>query len=145
MPPHYIIINNTYHFTITPYLLDMYSSAVLLNNILLLLLLLLPLLTMPAAAAAAANGVVVPESNDSAVISSSSISSALTNSLSSGRIMSAVNDVLSLLGVWGDSDTDGDMAGVVMTGMWSLSLIKFGVGDLFLNCGSVLPNKVLKT
>ena len=143
MPPHYIIINNTYHFTITPYLLDMYSSAVLLNNILLLLLL-LPLLTMPAAAAAA-NGVVVPESNDSAVISSSSISSALTNSLSSGRIMSAVNDVLSLLGVWGDSDTDGDMAGVVMTGMWSLSLIKFGVGDLFLNCGSVLPNKVLKT
>ena len=145
MPPHYIIINNTYHFTITPYLLDMYSSAVLLNNILLLLLLLLPLLTMPAAAAAAANGVVVPESNDSAVISSSSISSALTNSLSSGRIMSAVNDVLSLLGVWGDSDTDGDMAGIVMTGMWSLSLIKFGVGDLFLNCGSVLPNKVLKT
>ena len=144
MPPHYIIINNTYHFTITPYLLDMYSSAVLLNNILLLLLLLLPLLTMPAAAAAA-NGVVVPESNDSAVISSSSISSALTNSLSSGRIMSAVNDVLSLLGLWGDSDTDGDMAGVVMTGMWSLSLIKFGVGDLFLNCGSVLPNKVLKT
>ena len=143
MPPHYIIINNTYHFTITPYLLDMYSSAVLLNNILLLLLL-LPLLTMPAAAAAA-NGVVVPESNDSVVISSSSISSALTNSLSSGRIMSAVNDVLSLLGVWGDSDTDGDMAGVVMTGMWSLSLIKFGVGDLFLNCGSVLPNKVLKT
>ena len=144
MPPHYIIINNTYHFTITTaYLLDMYSSDVLLNNILLLLLLLL-LLTMPAAAVAA-NGVVVPESNDSALISSLSISSALTNSLSSGRIMSAVNDTLSLLGVWGDSDTDGDMAGVVMTGMWSLSLIKFGVGDLFLNCGSVLPNRVLKT
>ena len=144
MPPHYIIINNTYHFTITiVYLLDMYSSDVLLNNILLLLLLLL-LLTIPAAAVAA-NGVVVPESNDFALISSSSISSALTNSLSSGRIMSAVNDALSLLGVWGDSDTDGDMAGVVMTGMWSLSLIKFGVGDLLLNCGSVLPNRVLKT
>ena len=134
--PHYII-NNTYHFTLIPYLLDMYSSAVLLNNILLLLLVLL-LLTMPA------NGVVVPvESNDS-VISSSSMSSALTKSFSSGRMMSAVNDVLSLLGVWGDSDADGDMAGVVMTGMRSLSLIK-GVGDLFVNCGSLLPNKVLKT
>ena len=135
MTAHYII-NNTYHFTLTPYLLDMYSSAVLLNNILLLLLVLL-LLTMPA------NGVAVPESNDS-VISSSSMSSALIKSLSSGRIMSAVNDVLSLLAVWGDSDTDDDMAGVVMTGIWSLSFIN-GVGDLFLNCGSLLPNKVLKT
>ena len=97
------------------------------------------------AVVAVTNGVVVPaaESNGS-VISSSSMSPALTKSLLSGRIMSAVNCfVLSLLGVWGDSDTDGDMAGVAMTGMWSLSLIK---GKLFLNCaGSLLPNRVLKT
>ena len=64
------------------------------------------------------------------VISSSSMSSALTKSFSSGRMMSVVNDALPLLGVWGDSDADGDMTGVVMTGMQSLSVIK-GVGHFF--------------
>ena len=44
-----------------------------------------------------------------------------------------MNDVLSLLEVWGDSDTDSDMASVVMTGMWSLSLIKFGVAVMIKN------------
>ena len=117
----------------------MYSSAVLLHNILLLVLLLLTISPSPAAA----SGVEVPELNDP-VISSSSMSTDLTKSLLSGRIMSAVNDVviLSVLGVWGVSDTDGDTAGVAMTGMWLLSLIK---GDLLLNCGSLLPNRVLKT
>ena len=48
----------------------------------------------------------------------------LLSPIKSGRMMSAVNDILSLLGVWGDSDADSDMTGVVMTGMQSLSIIK---------------------
>lgn len=60
---------------------------------------------------AVANGVVVSDESNDSVISSSSMSPVLTNSLFSGRIMSAVNCLLlSLFGIWGDSDTEGDVA-----------------------------------